>query len=400
MKHISFLQSFCAIWLLCSLSSFAFAKTPLETPKLVWPENGAEKVPTFGYFETTRVSGIDEYEFQFALDPKFSQQITLIWTWSNKVNYEALFPNTIYYWRARSSNGVENSDWTQTWTFTTEKLNEIDPPKLTAPVNNSIDVSMATVLECTEVDSVVKYTFEWSRDSTFTISESASSKTPSRSVFGSLSFNGTYYWRVKVQTRTSASKWSNKWSFTTEKHLNLDPPKLISPAGGSRGVNPGNAIFEWEENENATEYEIQISSTTDFETYIVSLPEVNKLIVTTLAENRYYFWRVRVKMYHRYGMWSDVSGFSTGELSSINGVEGNNVKVFPNPFNDVITVDFDGIINDRAEFSIFTSHGQLIQKGHFDDHGQEIYLNDLHKGVYLLMISRNEEVYRVRIVKE
>lgn len=72
----------------------------------------------------------------------------------------------------------------------------------------------------------------------------------------------------------------------------------------------------------------------------------------------------------------------------------NDVKVYPNPFKDEITVLTD---NYAGEYSIYSLQGEEVINGDFNS--KTIRLDNLNIGVYILQIKQGGELIRKRIIK-
>lgn len=98
--------------------------------------------------------------------------------------------------------------------------------------------------------------------------------------------------------------------------VDLDPPAAIaltSPADAatSIGLRP---TFTWEENVDATTYQIQVSTVNDFTSTVISatgLTAATHAATANLLMNTTYFWRVRGVNGGGNGAWSDVRSFTT-----------------------------------------------------------------------------------------
>lgn len=99
---------------------------------------------------------------------------------------------------------------------------------------------------------------------------------------------------------------------------------------------------------------------------------------------------------------SDTSSKSIVAIAaSVNELVGlNNLKIFPNPVNDVLNVSFNAIEQDQIHLQILDINGKIIQSGiEFDGSGifeKQINLNDLPSGIYLLEIATSKAIKHFR----
>ena len=91
----------------------------------------------------------------------------------------------------------------------------------------------------------------------------------------------------------------------------------------------------------------------------------------------------------------------TSGLNNIINIEGNNIFVYPNPTKDNVYIITQGeIINS---FSIYNTNGQLIQKDEnavfsSDKTKLKLNLSNENKGVYIIKIITNKNVYSRKII--
>jgi hypothetical protein len=92
--------------------------------------------------------------------------------------------------------------------------------------------------------------------------------------------------------------------------------------------------------------------------------------------------------------------FSTCNLSIINGIEEesiNSISVYPNPFNNQITLSDEWV--RVSQYSIFDATGRMILSGVLNSNTQTIATNQLSNGVYLLEVRNDVKSSFQRLVK-
>jgi hypothetical protein len=87
-----------------------------------------------------------------------------------------------------------------------------------------------------------------------------------------------------------------------------------------------------------------------------------------------------------------------GTQTTLAVVENTALKfsIYPNPFSDVVNIIG---INGNASFNLFTIDGKLIKKGKLEENNQ-INLNDLSKGLYLLQLNSDGKTETKKIIKK
>ena len=71
----------------------------------------------------------------------------------------------------------------------------------------------------------------------------------------------------------------------------------------------------------------------------------------------------------------------------------NNIKVFPNPANDMIQVNYLG--RKQGTISLYNGFGELIAKQHLTQSGSNIFdVSGLATGMYYLIVNSNQQLFR------
>ncbi|MFW5721152.1 MAG: T9SS type A sorting domain-containing protein, partial [Bacteroidota bacterium] len=75
-------------------------------------------------------------------------------------------------------------------------------------------------------------------------------------------------------------------------------------------------------------------------------------------------------------------------------------RIYPNPFTNDITVEFNKIFEDEIGISIYTLNGQKVLEKKYYTHKFIISdLNKLTKGTYILKVKSKEGVISQKIIK-
>lgn len=103
-------------------STWSFTTIPLPpaAPQLVSPVNTATDVPYTTTLSWNSIAEALSYRIEISESPVFSTfflaQENIV---TNSIEVMNLLPNMVYYWRARATNSGGNSNWSETWSFTT-----------------------------------------------------------------------------------------------------------------------------------------------------------------------------------------------------------------------------------------------------------------------------------------
>jgi len=333
------------------------------SPMLVSPPDSAFGISTSPMFSWNPSLGADFYTLQLSDTSGFSSFVvnedSLTET---SLEVTGLSNTTTYYWRVSARNAGGTSPWSEAWSFTT-----LLP--LPAQVTLVSPVGGATILEdsvrvlwrqaAPEID---RYWFDYATDSSFMTATTDSSLSHTSAVVRNLRHHETYYWRVRAH---NASGWG---PFSTVRNfliLTTPPlaPLLVSPPDGATNQ-PLTMTFSWrtvspalmsqmigegrevaldrdevqmkkkscprnsevistkgvrlmmESLSTSTDtvwYHLQVASDAGFDSLLVNDSTLVDTTgeVSSLRENRTYYWRVRARNLFGTSLWSDVWSFTT-----------------------------------------------------------------------------------------
>ncbi len=182
------------------------------------PSNNSTNKPLNLTIDWNYYSGNTGYLYQVDINPNFnSTQLLSGNTTSSSQKYISnLLYGTTYYWRVAAYNAVDTSDWNSTWNFTT-LYQMTTAPTLISPINNTANLPLSNiVLSWNSVLTASSYEVEYSTNSSFSSSVYSVTTSSTNATIGGLSYNVTYYWRVRAVNGSGNSPWSSAWSFTTQ----------------------------------------------------------------------------------------------------------------------------------------------------------------------------------------
>jgi len=156
--------------------------------------------------------------------------------WDTSVNFDAnpqsetptasiqlvndLLSNQTYYWRVRAFAGDEEGEWSETWSFTT---NNLDNFELVSPNDGAVNqLIFNTLLQWEDNLGSEIYEVEYDTSENFDATPILESVNESELLLDNLTTASTYYWRVRAGDAVSFGDWSETWSFTTELGINID----------------------------------------------------------------------------------------------------------------------------------------------------------------------------------
>jgi uncharacterized protein YjdB len=377
-------------------------------PQLLSPINGKKDLATNPTLVWEGGSGTDFYRLQVSKTKDFSQNLIDI---SNLLetsfNLENLEEGMTYYWRVRATNAAGNSSYSATWEFATEKpLRAPVAPQLLSPTSGAIMNIADIVLEWNAVEDAERYQVQVSKYSNFSqaivFDNNAISNTAV--VMEGLEPNEVYFWRVMAINVVGSSPYSAVWNFITLPLPPLDTPVLVSPTNAAL-VDTTSVEFLWESVAEAESYQLELSSDSTFTTQTMSFTEISdhKFRVDSLEREKTYYWKV-IANGKRPSSQSEVWSFKIGEDKAL--VQSNitpiNIKTYPNPFNDKITLEFSKSIEGEVTISIFDNKGIPVFENKVSDPMESITLEvppGLPRGIYVIKVQGFGVFESKRVVK-
>ncbi len=194
---------------------------------------------------------------------------------------------------------------------------QLTTPQLYSPSNNSTNMDVSQRLCVTKVSGANYYEIELDTTSNFNSplkqTLNASSYNSSYSYYytsvSNLLYGTKYYWRARCAHAADTTGWSAVWNFTTQFTLTT-APTLISPVDGATNVDAQNVTLTWDALANATSYQYQVSTTSDFSNLAASGTTANPYVFMVLPGNATYYWRVRGSDGLGFSPWSVIWHFS------------------------------------------------------------------------------------------
>ncbi|MBM3138266.1 MAG: hypothetical protein FJZ98_08780 [Chloroflexi bacterium] len=284
-------------------------------PTLLAPSQSSLQNNLVPGFDWQDVNGATSYSIQVSLysnmkEPKVNTSVVD----SRFIPTKDLPVKSTLYWRVRANGANGPSLWSDVWSFNTP--NPPGKPSLLLPADNALVRNYTTRLDwSTSIlpsgTSFGYYRLQIAWDKSFNdllldtqISPILNSEFTLTDV---LQANTQYYWRVMaVNAAGQYRSWSAVRSFRTA----ILPPLLITPELASV-ENTLRPLFNWEDVEGATSYQIQISRYSSVKEPIinVTVPSSEYLILKNLPMNKDIYWRVRAKGANGPSAWSSISSF-------------------------------------------------------------------------------------------
>ncbi|MCL9981150.1 MAG: T9SS type A sorting domain-containing protein [Bacteroidia bacterium] len=98
----------------------------IPAPTLISPANNALNQTLNVSFSWGKFTPSTQYRIEISKDPSFNSGVVIKNTTTNTASFTHLVGNTTYYWHVKTYNGTAESEWSQAWKFTTEKVNSTE----------------------------------------------------------------------------------------------------------------------------------------------------------------------------------------------------------------------------------------------------------------------------------
>lgn len=185
-------------------------------------------------------------------------------------------------------------------------------PILDSPSDGNNNSQINETLTWNNTANTSSYQLQLASDEFFTnvILDSMAIRSTSLSLTN-LTFNTSYYWRVRATNPSGISPWSEVWSFTTSEAA-PEQPNLITPLDTSTGIFL-NTSFNWDDVQEADMYQLQIAKDDGFTELIIDESGLltSDFDVTLPEYETTYYWKVRAINSSGEGPFSATWSFTT-----------------------------------------------------------------------------------------
>jgi hypothetical protein len=357
-------------------------RAPLEVPTLLSPSDEAISQERNLTLDWNTVNLAFEYEIEVSINadmsaPFISENLT-----DTERDLSNLEYSTTYYWRVRCTDGIETSDWSQVWEFTTRE--PMDVPTLLSPLDEAISQERNLTLDWQIVTLATEYEIEVSTNEDMTEPFISETLTETERDLSNLEYSTTYYWRVRCTDGIETSGWSQVWEFTTREPM--DVPTLLSPIDEAI-AQERNLTLDWQVITLATEYEIEVSTNEDMTDPFISenLTDTERDL-SGIDYNTTYYWRVRCTDGVETSEWSEVWEFTTREPMEVPTLLSPSDKAISQERN--LTLDWN-TVNLASEYEIEVSTNADMTEPFISETltDTERELSDLRLQYYIFLAS-------------
>ena len=276
------------------------------------PKNGATVEPINPTFNWQQIDDAEHYQIRIHDDNSLSNPMIEESVKETSFSVPELEAGTTYFWAVRARAGDETSEWSDVWTFTTEKqaIPEMGRVTLSSPSSGAENQPSDLNFEWESMTGAENYRIMVDESDAFTSSVIDETVVESSFDAEGLKPGATYYWRVRAQAGDDIGEWSQIWSFTTESTY-IEQVVLSSPSDGASNI-PTSVTLTWQDVQNIDEYRVQLGANNSFSNIVEDeLVYGTSYSASGLSHNQTYYWRVRGVVGNETGEWSATKQFTT-----------------------------------------------------------------------------------------
>ncbi len=196
-----------------------------------------------------------------------------------------------------------------------------------------------------------------------------------------------------MRTVLKGKKKNLLYNQTPKSALATTPQVLTLPADKGFSA-PDNTLLKWEKTNEATDYVVEISRLSSFSSLDVEvLTKKTEVLVTNLAPNKLYYWRVRPFNSHFAGVISAKQTFTTNVVSAVKNLDKiNDFVAYPNPIDqNELTLRINANTDFLAKIQVNDFMGRIIFEKNIplnqNEENIQIAAQNWAKGIYFVSIT-------------
>ena len=314
------------------------------------------------------VSGASDYTVQYKISTS-STWTNAGTTTSTSMNLTNLSAGITYNWQVKTNC----SAYSASATFTTLAGSGCSVP--TGLVTSNITNSTAT-FTWGAVGGAANYTVQYKKSTSGTWITKATVVATTYNITG-LSGSTTYNWRVKAD----CSAYSAAATFTTTTSSCSKPTNLVNNSVGSTS-----ATVSWNPSSGAVNYTVQYRPSTSGTYVVAGTVTGTSITINGLSPSTLYYWRVKANC----STYSNAKTFTTtSSLINPDQLGDPELKVYPNPAEQVLNLDFSGLLFPGTQAYITDATGRLVLESPMLQAVQTVDIARLAPGLYVVTIVQN-----------
>jgi hypothetical protein len=340
-------------------------QTVPAVPQLASPANGTQNVSLSSQLSWNASSGAEYYDVQLSLssgfeNPIFTRRVTGL---NTSVTLES---STTYFWRVRAGNSAGNSNYSNSWSFTSINSNTNLPPGdvvLVYPEKNQRNVPINLNFIWNRSDGADKYKLEISSDRQLrSILQTFPELTDTQKAVSGLQTKKNHYWRVTAYNNYGEAV-SEVRQFATAGS------EMTAKAGGVDGVQAYDIRTSNKRTISLLWHSESVISGEYFEIYIQGNDgkwEFMSVVDCVPGNPKYSFnfnpvqkGDIKIQL-----VKLDPEGSVISEVETEAEYIPEEYKImqnYPNPFNPVTNIDFILPDDSRVKMNLYSITGELVR---------------------------------------
>ncbi|MEN8224477.1 MAG: T9SS type A sorting domain-containing protein [Bacteroidota bacterium] len=359
------------------------AQNRIYPPTLLEPENGDDgQMPdvVLSWAAVGGSGGIVEYEVQLDTNASFPTSQPFPAQDLTGLQMSQLMFGEEYFWRVRSIEGTEMSDWSEVFSFII-----FETVTLKTPANNAEKQPPNVQLKCkdrvgsTIITGIDVFEFQADTSENFTsplLYEGSSETFVTNASY--LHFGETYFWRARVSHAADACDWSDTRIFSV-----ISRDTLEDPANNATDMGLEN-VLTWGGISGVVDYTIEIADNDAFtNAFSLIVEEAEYTTDGLMTFGQEYFWRVRANHATDTSDWTYPFNFTTTSTVHLSSPEDGEMNTTINPLLewDMVT----GVDNFQVQYNNTPNFeepccNELIPGA--DNFFQVVYILDYNTTVY------------------
>lgn len=268
-------------------------------PALVSPVDESSDISITPTFTWRKVAGANSYRIWISKSSSFPGNETRYEPGLTDTTYSVPASNPldnysgVYYWRVAAFNQQGQSEFSETWVFTTIPADEA-PVLLLSPANNATKVPVYPTLSWRSIPGADQYQVSIASNPQFTGSINQTTNATSLIPINQLQPHTQYHWRVRTKFGQTDGPWSVARTFTTYGPPD-EAPILVAPGNLASQIGRMPTMI-WRSLPDAEFYQIQLSTSSNFSTIVyqeVGITDTTSTVDFELNPIAQYYWRVR-----------------------------------------------------------------------------------------------------------
>ncbi len=272
--------------------------------------------------------------------------------------------------------------------------------ELVSPPKNTINADTSNVkLVWRKTSDTTTYKVYFGMDSVAMNLIASNSVLDTTYIMSDLQAGALYFWRVDAIYASGEVK-GNAYSFSTRER-NPGKASLLFPTNGSLEIDTIGAKLKWHRGSYAAWNKIFYGTDSANLTLVANNQVADSLVVSSLAPNTKYFWKVN-SVNGSAETEGDVISFRTKKPVevihvNISNVNSNDLMIYPNPSRGMFYLK--GLGSESCIIEVYSRVGELLYKTERKNNHDLIDISGWPSGMYILKVISGQLVEKRLLIK-